>query len=100
MELSKKVLGVLSEEGISAEELGLMVDRAAITSLRGCNRRYFHWLFRLSGDKLEDMQLAQLVELGDGEESMNEPHENCGGGGCRECGWTGLVVRKFTAPVY
>jgi hypothetical protein len=93
MEVSKKVLRIMQEEKISAAELRQMLDDAAYTSIRGCNRRYFQWLFEVNGNVLKDMQREDLVEIGRGDNRMLEEHEACHGEGCRECGWAGSVSR-------
>jgi hypothetical protein len=50
-----------------------MVDEAAITRLRGFNRRYFHWLFKIQRDSVEEMQHVDLLKVGHGETMMMEP---------------------------
>lgn len=93
MQISPKVLRVLQAEDISAEELYRMLDEVAFTSVRGCNRRYFQWLFVLKDNVLQDMQRADVVEIGKGSNRMLEEHEACEGQGCRTCGWVGQVSR-------
>ena len=66
MQISRKVLRVLQAEKISADELYQMLDEVAFTSIRGCNRRYFQWLFKIDGNMLQDMQRLDLVEIGRG----------------------------------
>jgi hypothetical protein len=80
-----------------------MLKLAAITSLRGFNRRYFHWLFKLQGDALVDMQHVQMSEVGRGDTCMLEDHEECKGQGCSMCGWIGRIGRRVedkVAPAY
>lgn len=96
MKLSEKVLRIMEVESIKPEELCFMVEHAAITSVRGFNRRYFHWLFNMKGDSLLDMQHFHLLETGHGTTKMLEDHEVCAGKGCRECGWAGVVARWVT----
>lgn len=93
MQISAKVLKVLVAEKISPEELHRMITKAAFTSIRGCNLRYFQWLFVRKGDLLMDMQQLDLVEVGRGSNRMLEEHEPCNGEGCRDCGWAGHVLR-------
>lgn len=93
MQISSKVLRVLQAEKISADELYQMLDSVAFTSIRGCNRRYFQWLFRVTGNVLSDMQRVDVVEIGRGRDRMLEEHEPCDGEGCRMCGWVGSVSR-------
>lgn len=97
MKISDKVLKVLVAEKISPDELYYMLTKAAFTSVRGCNLRYFQWGFTRSGDVLLDMQRMEMVEVGGGVgkglHRMEEEHEVCNGEGCRECGWVGSVLR-------
>lgn len=93
---SDRVRRVLTGERISDDELADMLRLAAKTKIRGFTRRYFHWLFRVDGDRLEDMQYADLVQVGKGVSPMTEEHEPCMGLGCRGCGWSGQVVRWIT----
>lgn len=93
MQVSHKILEVLKAEHISPEELQYMLMHAAITSLHGCNKRYFNWCFLMSDGVLKKMQHADVVEVGQGETRMLEDHEECGGEGCRQCGWSGQVSR-------
>lgn len=95
MQISTKVLKVLKAENISAEELRRMLNKMALTSIRGCNRRYFQWLFQMNSTNtvLSDMQRLDVVEIGRGQNRMLEEHEECGGEGCRTCGWVGQVSR-------
>lgn len=95
MQISTKVLRVLQAEKISADELHQMLEAVAFTSIRGCNRRYFQWLFRLDGNQLQDMQRLELVEIGRGRDRMLEEHDACDGEGCRTCGWVGSVSRAI-----
>ncbi len=98
MQISKKVLKVLQAESISAEELHRMLNEVALTSIRGCNRRFFQWLFKVDDQMLQDMQRVDVVEIGKGQNRMMEDHEACGGEGCRECGWIGQVSRAVEDP--
>lgn len=95
MQINRKVLRVLQTENIPAEELYRMLNEAAFTSLRGCNLRYFHWLFVMRDNILSDMQRADLVEVGRGSSRMQEEHDACDGEGCRACGWAGVVSRAI-----
>ena len=95
MQISNKVLRVLQAEKISADELYQMLDQVAFTSIRGCNRRYFQWLFSVKDNMLQDMQRLELVEVGKGRDRMLEEHEDCDGEGCRACGWIGSVSRAI-----
>ena len=98
MQLSEKVLRVMQAEGITAAELAQMLNEVAFTSIRGCNRRYFQWLFRVQGDVLLDMQRVDLVEVGHGTNRMTEDHDACRGEGCRDCGWSGSISRAVNDP--
>lgn len=93
MQISPKVLRVLQAEKISSDELFHMLDAVAFTSIRGCNRRYFQWLFRIKDNILLDMQRLDLTEIGRGDNRMLEDHEACDGLGCHDCGWVGQVSR-------
>src|ERR1035441_10535513 len=93
MELSDQVLRVLSFERISEGKLAEMLKRAAITRLRGFNRRYFHWIFKTEGDVLVAMQHVEIIEIGNGNTRMLEDHDACDGAGCHGCGWIGQVGR-------
>jgi len=93
MQISPKVMRVLQAEKIPAEELYRMLDDVAFTSIRGCNRRYFQWLFLVKDNVLQDMQRLDLVQVGKGQNRMLEEHEACDGEGCRECGWVGSISR-------
>jgi hypothetical protein len=95
VQINDKVLRVLQAEKISADELYHMLDEVAFTSLRGCNRRYFQWLFLVKDNVLQDMQRVELVEVGRGPHRMLEEHEPCNGAGCRACGWIGSVSRAI-----
>lgn len=98
MQISQKVLRVLQAEHISPNELYRMLDELAFTSIRGCNRRYFQWLFQIDGNQVQDMQRAEVVEIGKGSDRMLEDHEPCNGEGCRSCGWVGQVSRAIKDP--
>lgn len=95
MQISGKVLRVLKAENISPDELYRMLDDVAFTSIRGCNRRYFQWLFTVKNNVLQDMQRADVVEVGRGPNRMLEEHEPCNGEGCHDCGWVGQVYRAI-----
>ncbi len=66
MEISAKVLRVIQEEGIPPAELTYMVEHAAISSIRTCNGKYFHWCFQLVGNQVLDMQRVEVLEVGHG----------------------------------
>lgn len=93
MRVSTKVTTILQAENINGDELNHMLKHAAITSLRGFNRRFHHWLFKVQGSALVDMQYAEVVEVGSGDVRVMEDHEDCKGKGCRTCGWSGHFVR-------
>src|ERR1035438_3461923 len=48
-----QVQRVMQGEGISPDELMEMLRKSAITSLRGFNRRYYDWLFKIQGRSVE-----------------------------------------------
>ena len=92
---SDKVIQVMASEGITSLELHSMLIRAAITSVRGFNRRFHQWLFSLNNSTVEDMQCVDMVQTGHGSERMQEDCESCSGAGCKECGWVGQILRNF-----
>jgi hypothetical protein len=88
MQLSDAVQQVLKAEGITPQELEEMLSRAAITSLRGANRRFHHWLFRVEDDRVYDM-FGHVKEM----DSVKRwaTHPDCNGQGCKDCLWSGVV---------
>jgi hypothetical protein len=106
MRYSERVKQIIQAERISEEELNLMVSHSSFTSLRGFNRRYFHWLLSVEGDNglreicevkyVSNMQLADYVEVGKGVDHMMEEHEHCQGAGCSSCGWIGKIIRHIS----
>jgi hypothetical protein len=74
-----------------------MLRSAAIyTREEGCNRRYHHWLFKTKGEEVVDMRTLWTQEVGRGKDRVMEEHEGCEGQGCKECGWSGQVIRYVT----
>jgi len=105
MHLSTTVLRLLCAEQISDEQIAIMLDSASLTRVRGANRRYFHWLFRVEGDEVLWMQYFDLVEVDQQDKDkirMLEDHDTCEGAGCHDCGWVGQIGRwvsdKAVAP--
>jgi hypothetical protein len=98
MKVTEKVLRVLRAEHISDEELGKMLDEAAITRIEGGNARYCHWLFKTNPvtGAVEDMRLVEMVEIGQGPAKVIEEHDACEGAGCHACGWVGSFVRRLS----
>ena len=98
MMYSERVKQIIQAERISEEELNLMVSHSSFSSLRGFNRRYFHWLLSVEGDDdyISNMQLADYVEVGKGVDHMIEEHEYCQGAGCSSCGWIGKIIRHIS----
>lgn len=88
LRFSDQVLDVLEGEGIKTSEVEEMLSRAAITSLRGANRRYHQWLFVLQADLV-----VRMFKVLPGQEHLTrwEPHEKCRAWGCLKCGWSGEV---------
>jgi len=86
---------VITIENISVDELALMVERAAVTSVRGFNRRFHHWLFKVRSGSVEAMQCLEMVEVGKGMEAMRELCDDCEGEGCPQCRWVGEIVRRM-----
>ena len=89
-----QVQRVMQGEGISPDELMEMLRKSAITSLRGFNRRYYDWLFKIQGRSVEIMQAAEMREVGRGKDHMVEECERCAGRGCKQCGWVGQISRR------
>lgn len=96
LQVSDKVVRVCREESISQSELEYMLERAAMTSARGHNRRYFGWLFKVEGPKVTSMVTTASLET-HADDVMYEEHEACGGKGCRDCGWLGEVGQVIRA---
>jgi hypothetical protein len=80
----------MDAEKITLSEVKEMVEKAAITRLRGFNRRYHHWLFLVKDTELVRMEMADKVEPGNVDQSADDC-EFCEGEGCRKCGWSGEV---------
>lgn len=96
IEMTRRVGQVLSSEGISDDELMLMLDKGWTTTLRGFNWCYSDWLLKIQGAAILDMQRAKMKEFGTGETCIIEKHEACQGKGCRACGWIGRIRRWMT----
>ena len=90
-----QVQRVMQGEGISPDELMEMLRKSAITRLRGFNRRYYDWLFKIQGRSVEIMQAAEMREVGRGKDHMVEECERCAGRGCKQCGWVGHISRRI-----
>lgn len=95
MSVSLEVQRVMEGEGISLDELQAMVERSAITSVRGFNRRFNDWIFVVKNGVVCRMQPIDMIEVGQGRDIMYEPHTACLGRGCKECGWSGEIIRKI-----
>lgn len=96
LRLSEQVVRVCRGEGISQTELEYMVERAAMTSARGHNRRYFNWLFKVTPFPPDKVKVTSMVTAGAlvaHEDVMFEEHEACKGEGCKDCGWLGEIAR-------
>lgn len=48
--LSPQVVATITRYAITREELQRMVERAALTSKQGFNRRFHHWFFTMPND--------------------------------------------------
>ena len=95
LRVASRVRRVLEAEGISEPELDSMLARSAITSMRGFNRRFHHWLFKVCGREVEAMVSSSVVVVGRGKEQMSEDCARCQGSGCSGCGWHGVIVRRI-----
>lgn len=96
MKLTTQVLTVLQEEHISPEEFGMMLNRLAVIRGPGYNRRFHHWVFLIEGETVVSMQRLLPLEVGEGDSSVREDHDECEGRGCKACGWSGYVLRKVS----
>lgn len=90
MHLSEQVKAVMLAEDITPQTLEEMVSRAALTTQRGANRRYYHWfmVYNAEEDKLE--KLFQHLDC-HAHLSRWVKHQACEGRGCPECLWSGEV---------
>ena len=93
---SEQVQRVLEAEGISPPALEKMIASAAITSLRGMNRRYHDWLFLFQArDGILNKMFKHLPEHDRVPEW--DQHWKCNGRGCKECQWSGEVPLQSIA---
>jgi hypothetical protein len=93
--LDPRVCRVMAAEGITQAELSEMLNRAALYRSDGFNRRYYHWVFKVTGRTVEAMATVEVVEVGRGRDSkMREDCESCEGQGCKKCGWRGWILRR------
>lgn len=93
MRLADKILRIMQAERISEQELAHMVEHAAITTQDGFNRLYHHWVFKIDGEKVLNMEKAEPTVIGDGSHHAYEEHDVCRGTGCSTCGWKGFIFR-------
>lgn len=89
--LGDQVRDVLEHEGISEAAVMVMLERAAITSLSGANRRFHSWLFQVQASGLVEKMFKYNPELGNGVPLI--PHKDCFGWGCQFCGWGGFIAK-------
>lgn len=94
VQISREVSKTIKAEGISEAELTVMVTKAAITSVRGFNRRYFQWLFKVKDGVVERMEPAEVVEVLEPGDAMEEDCDLCEGAGCAKCHFIGTVWRR------
>lgn len=86
---------LIEAEGISPDELQIMVESSAMCTGEGHNRRYHHWLFDSIQGKVNRMFTQEALTVGkdSGKGFQMEDHERCDGLGCHECGYRGTVLR-------
>lgn len=90
---SDHVRRVMEAEGVSEKELFYMLSKATITRDLGYNRRYHHWLFKVSSDEVEYMSKDSFVTVGSGSAIAFETCQKCEGIGCPLCNWHGIIHR-------
>jgi hypothetical protein len=98
MIISSRVWSVCAEHAISAEELQMMIDQAALyTQEPGFNRRFHHWLLDIREGQCHNLSMAPdtPVYIGTPGKSgyMEEEHLDCDGLGCGQCKNLGRVRR-------
>ena len=97
------VRSVMQAEGISLGAVLEMVNKSAITSKDGCNRRFHEWLFFVKDAEILRMKKYDTVLLGtdSGNGVMAEDCQLCDGLGCKGCGWRGEIYRYMKpTPTY
>lgn len=92
MNLSPQVERVLKAEQISMQELGEMLNKAAITTHPRGNRRFHSWVFDIKQGTVWRMSAVEDSferKAGTLDLTVFEEHEDCDGDGCRGCGYSG-----------
>jgi hypothetical protein len=99
LQLSEQVKFVMAAEKISEDELGQMVNRAAITTHALGNRRYHGWVFKVSGDRVASMRLdlppREVMVQATTSYVSHEECPDCEGWGCKLCGYSGNAVVTY-----
>lgn len=95
LKLGPKVQEVMDHYHISVNEVSLMVQRAAKTSMEGGNRKFHQWLFDVHDEEVVAMRKASRPVEGEDRGAGVKEYECplCQGWGCQECGWWGKVQR-------
>jgi hypothetical protein len=99
--VTEAVLSIAKQEGISPEELGEMVNRAAITTHERGNRRYHDWVFNVEVGVVRNMTKATMAHFNVPGRTMDLTVEDvcpyCDGEGCKKCGHIGFAVIHYEA---
>jgi hypothetical protein len=95
MNIGPRVLEVMQHYGISKDELEQMVQRAAITSQEGGNRKFHTWIFNVHDGAVVSMRPVEKTVVGKdkGNGVQHEDCDKCDGFGCKDCGWWGHIIR-------
>lgn len=92
---SKQVLHVLEKEGISLDELSAILRMAAMYRAPGFTHRYFDWAFdydKATGNVITMKKVHRPDHKGTGMRPEEKPCTNCGGVGCKQCGYYGTEL--------
>lgn len=95
LSVSDQVKTVLQQEKISLPELEHIIRQSAIYRVEPFTRRYFDWAFAY--DKAtHTATLMRKVQRpghkGTGMRPEERPCSNCGGKGCKQCGYYGTEL--------
>ncbi len=90
--VSPQVQRVLKAEGISDDEFGQMLNKAAITTHQRGNRRFHSWVFEVKNGsvwRMSHVDDACVTKPGTVDLTVFEICEACDGDTCKECGYSG-----------
>jgi hypothetical protein len=104
--ISPQVRFVIDSESIQRDELGLMLERAALTTHDRGNRRYHQWIFNTKTDldtntltvdfmTAYEIPTQKRVSTQDKDFVVFDEHEDCDGFGCKGCGYTGEIRYQY-----